>query len=457
MPLPNFAGPSVSRDSTVIPQRKTKDETIVRPGGFTPSLSSMDVPRPGVAAKKRKRRIMIIAASAVGLILATIAISRLKPAVPSVDRSTVWIDTVKRGPMVRQVRGLGTLVPEEIRWIPANTEGRVEKIIVWPGTHVEPDSVILELTSPELEQTAHDAELKATAAEAELTSLRATLQRELLDQESTTARVHSEFEQAKMERQTNDQLAKNGLVSELVYKTSKVKEAELANRDTIETKRLEFSRSSIEPQIASKQAAVNQAKEFAKLKLDQVAQLHVKASMTGVLQQLPVQVGQRIKPGDNLARVADPTKLKAQVKIAETQAKDIMNAQVASIDTRNGIVAGHVIRVDPAVEQGTVTVDVAIDGDLPKGARPDLSVDGTIELERLDNVIYVGRPAFGQENNTVGIFKLVAGTSEAVRTPVKLGRSSVNTIEIISGLEPGDQVILSDTSAMDQHDRIRLN
>src|SRR3982075_1259990 len=439
------------------PQPQEQDSTIVRPAGFTSSLSSMDVPREGVAAKKKKRRIMIVAATAVGVLLATFALSRLKPAVPSVDRSTVWIDTVKRGPMVRQVRGLGTLVPEEIRWIATSTECRVEKIVVWPGTHVEPDTVILELSSPEFEQSAHDAESKASGAEAELTTLGATLQRELLDQESTTAKVHSEYEQAKMERQTNDQLAKNGLVSELVYKTSKVKEAELANRDAIEAKRLEFSRGSIEPQIASKQAGGDQGKEFAKLKVDQVQQLHVKAGMTGVLQQLPVQVGQRIKPGDNLARVADPTKLKAQVKIAETQAKDIVNAQVASIDTRNGIVAGHVIRVDPAVEQGTVTVDVAIDGDLPKGARPDLSVDGTIELERLDNVIYVGRPAFGQENNTVGIFKLVAGTSEAVRTPVKLGRSSVNTIEIINGLEPGDQVILSDTSSMDAHERIRLN
>ncbi len=417
----------------------------------------MDVPRPHVAKQKRKRRIMIIGGSVLGLILVTVALSRLKPAVPSVDRSTVWIDTVKRGPMVRQVRGLGTLVPEQIRWVPANTEGRVEKIIIWPGTQVEADTVILELSSPELEQTANDAESKAKAAEAELTTLRATLQRELLDQESITARVHSEYEQAKMERQTNDQLAKNGLVSELVYKTSKVKEEELANRDDIEKKRLEFSRSSIDPQIASKQAAVDQAKELARLKLDQVAQLNVKAGMTGVLQQLPVQIGQRVKAGDNLARVADPTKLKAQVKIAETQAKDILIDQKAAIDTRNGVVNGHVTRVDPAVEQGTVTVDVAIDGDLPKGARPDLSVDGTIELERLDNVIYVGRPAFGQENNTVGIFKLVAGSSEAVRTPVKLGRSSVNTIEIVNGLEPGDQVILSDTSSMDAHDRIRLN
>jgi HlyD family secretion protein len=433
------------------------ENTIVRPTGFTPSLSPMDKPRPDVAAKKRKKRIMIIAGSALGLVLITVALSRLKPAVPSVDRSTVWIDTVKRGPMVRQVRGLGTLVPEEIRWIPANTEGRVEKIIVWPGTPVQAETVILELSSPDFEQSAHDAESKATAAEAELTTLRATLQRELLDQESTTAKVHSEYEQAKMERQTNDQLAKNGLVAELVYKTSKVKEAELANRDEIEQKRLNFSRDSIEPQIASKQAAVDQAKQLAKLKLDQVEALHVKAGMVGVLQQLPVQIGQRVKIGDNLARVADPTKLKAQVKIAETQAKDIQKDQKAVIDTRNGVVEGHVVRVDPAVEQGTVTVDVAIDGELPKGARPDLSVDGTIELERLDNVVFVGRPAFGQENNTVGIFKLVGGSSEAVRTPVKLGKSSVNTIEIMSGLQPGDQVILSDTSAWDAHERIRLN
>ena len=417
----------------------------------------MDVPREGVAAKKRKRRIFIISASAVGLLLATFALSRLKPAAPSVERSSVWIDTVKRGPMVRQVRGLGTLVPEDIRWIPANTEGSVEKILIWPGTKVESGDVILELTSPELEQSAHDAELQAKAAEAELTTLRANLQRELLDQESTTAKVRSDYEQAKMERQTNDQLNKNGLIATLQYKTSQVKEEELANRNQIEEKRLQFSHESIEPQLASKQAAVDQANQLAKLKLDQVEALHVKAGMAGVLQQLPVQIGQRVKVGDNLARVADPSKLKAQVKIAETQAKDIQPNQQAVIDTRNGVVKGHVKRVDPAVEQGTVTVDVAFDEELPKGARPDLSVDGTIELERLDNVVFVGRPAFGQENNTVGMFKLVAGSNEAVRTPVKLGKSSVNTIEIISGLNPGDQVILSDTSAWDSHERIRLN
>src|SRR5438067_850950 len=448
---------SLSFDTAVVPQRKSKEETIVRPAGFTSNLSSMDVPRVGVAAKKRKRRIMMIAGSALGLILATIAISRLKPAVPSIDRSTVWIDTVKRGPMTRQVRGLGTLVPEDIRWIPANTEGRVEKINIWPGTPVESDSVILELSSPELEQAAHDAQSKATAAEADLTSLRATLQRELLDQESKTTVAHAAYEQAKMERQTNDQLSKIGLVADLVYKTSKIKEEECQKSDEIESKRLNFSRDSIEPQLASKQAAVDQANQFAKLKLDQVEALHVKAGMSGVLQALPVQVGQRVKPGDNLARVADPSKLKAQIKIAETQAKDIQPNQQAVIDTRNGVVKGHVKRVDPAVEQGTVTVDVAFDEELPKCARPDLSVDGTIELERLDNVVFVGRPAFGQETYTVAMLQLHGGGNTAVRTPVNLGKSSVNTIEILSGLNPGDQVILSDTSAWDSHERIRLN
>jgi len=437
-------------------EAKTED-TIVRPSGFTPSLSAMDVPRAGFAAKKRKRRIMIISGSVVGLVLATIAVSRLKPAAPTVERSTVWIDTVKRGPMVRQVRGLGTLVPEEFRWIPATTEASVEKILIWPGTKVEPGDVILELTSPELEQSAQEAVSKAKAAEADIASERATLQRELLDQESKAATAHSTYEQAKMERETNDQLAKNGLVADLVYKTSKIKEEECHKTDEIEAKRLTFSRDSIEPQLASKQQAVDQANQFAKLKLDQVEGLHVKAGMSGVLQALPVQVGQRVKPGDNLARVADPSKLKAQVKIAETQAKDIQPGQQATIDTRNGVVKGHVKRVDPAVEQGTVTVDVAFDEELPKGARPDLSIDGTIELERLNDVVYVGRPAFGQENSTVGIFKLVSGSSEAVRTPVKLGKSSVNTIEILSGLNPGDQVILSDTSTYDSHERIRLN
>jgi HlyD family secretion protein len=436
---------------------KQEDTKVVRPSGFTQPSNSMDVPRAGVAKQKRKKRLMLIGGIILALVAITFGLSQLKPAVPSIDRSTVWIDTVKRGPMIRQVRGLGLLVPEEIRWIAARTEARVDKIIVRPGARVEPDTVLLELTSPEVEQAARDAESQFAAAEAELTTLRASLQRELLEQEANAARVQSEFQQAKMENETNDQLAKNGLVASLTHKTSEIKAKDLAARTEIEQKRLQFARSNIEPQIAAKQAAVDQARANATLKREQMEQLKVRAGFTGVLQQLPVEVGQQVQPGTNLARVADPTKLKAEIKIAETQAKDIQIGLPATIDTRNGIVNGTVARVDPAVEQGTVRVDVRLEGDLPRGARPDLSVDGTIELERLDNVVYVGRPAFGQENNTVGIFKLVAGTSEAVRTPVKLGRSSVNTIEILSGLEPGDQVILSDTSAMDAHERIRLN
>lgn len=435
-----------------------KDENVVvRPSGFTQATSTMDVPRAGVAKKKRQRRLIIIGGIVLALLAVTFGLSRLKPAAPSVDRSTVWIDTVKRGPMVRQVRGLGVLVPEEIRWIAARTEARVDQIVVRPGAPVEPETVILELTSPEVEQAALDAQSQFTAAEAQLTTLRATLQRELLEQEANAARVQSEYQQAKMEMETNDQLAKNGLVADLVHKTSKIKAADLGARTEIEQKRLEFARQNIEPQIAAKQAEVDQARANAALKKEQREQLKVRAGFSGVLQQLPVEVGQRVTPGTNLARVADPSKLKAEIKIAETQAKDIQIGQKATIDTRNGIVDGHVMRVDPAVEQGTVRVDIAIDGELPKGARPDLSVDGTIELERLDDVVYVGRPAFGQEHSTVGMFKLVAGSSEAIRTPVKLGRSSVNTIEVVSGLQPGDQVILSDTSAMDAHDRVRLN
>ncbi|MDQ3414674.1 MAG: efflux RND transporter periplasmic adaptor subunit, partial [Verrucomicrobiota bacterium] len=406
----------------------------------------MDVPRPDVARKKKKKRLIIGGASLLALILVTVAISRLKPAAVSVDRAAVWVDTVKRGPMLRQVRGLGTLVPEDIRWIATSKEGRVEKIVVRPGATVQPDTIILELSSPDLQQLALDAESAATTAEAELTTLRATLQRELLSQESTTAQVHSEYLQAKMEAETNESLKKNGLIADLAYKTSIIKRDELQNRDEIENKRLVFARDSIDPQLAAKQATVNQLIAAAKLKARDVEALHVKAGMEGVLQQLPVEVGQRVTPGTNLARVADPKKLKAQIKIAETQAKDIQINQPASIDTRNGIVSGHVIRVDPAVEQGTVTVDVALDGALPKGARPDLSVDGTIELERLDNVLYVGRPAFAQDGATVGVFKLTS-SGEAIRTPVHFGRSSVNTIEILSGLNAGDQVILSDTSA----------
>ncbi len=440
------------RSFEVIPGKKEPQ----RASGFVAPTSSMDVARPDLARKKKKRRVIIIGASVLGLAAIWIAVSRLKPAAPSVDRSSVWVDTVKRGPMLRQVRGLGTLVPEDIRWVAAAKDGRVEKIVVRPGAHVEPDTLLVELSSSDLQQAARDAELQEKAAESDLVTLRATLQRELLNQESTTAQVHSEYQQAKMQAETNDNLKKNGLIADLEYKTSIIKRDELASRDEIEKKRLTFAGDSIEPQLASKQAAVDQLKASAQMRVNEVENLHVRAGMTGVLQQLPVEVGQRVIPGTNIARVADPTKLKAQVKIAETQAKDVQINQPASIDTRNGVVAGHVTRVDPAVEQGTVTVDVALDDALPKGARPDLSVDGTIELERLNDVLYVGRPAFAQDGATVGVFK-VAANGEAIRGPVHFGRSSVNTIEILSGLNVGDQVILSDTSAYDSHDRIKLN
>jgi HlyD family secretion protein len=293
------------------PGAKPKDENIVRPSGFTQPSNAMDVPRAGVAKQKRKKRLIMIGGGVLLLVGITIGLSRLKPAVPSVERSTVWIDTVKRGPMVRQVRGLGTLVPEEIRWIAARTEGRVDKIVVRPGAAVEPDTILLELTSPEVEQAARDAESQYKAVEAELITLRASLQRQLLEQESSAARVNSEYQQAKMEAETNDNLSKNGLVADLTHKTSKIKAQDLAARAAIEQKRLEFSRDSIEPQIASKQAEVEQLKAMAQMRKDQMEQLRVRAGFTGVLQQLPVEVGQRVAAGTNLARVADPTKLKA--------------------------------------------------------------------------------------------------------------------------------------------------
>ena len=319
-----------------------------RAPGFTPVTSSMDVPRPHVARQKRKRRLIIAAASVLGIILITVVVSRLKPAAMSVDRAAVWVDTVKRGPMLRQVRGLGTLVPEDIRWIAAAKDGRVEKIVVRPGAHIEPDTLLVELSSPDLQQAARDAELQEKAAEAELTTLRATLQREAaqsgIDLRARCTRNSSKPRWRPRPMTSSSKTASSPI---LEYKTSIIKRDELANRDAIEEKRLAFARDSIEPQLAAKQAAVEQLKASAEMRMNEVENLHVRAGMTGVLQQLPVEVGQRVMPGTNIARVADPTKLKAQIKIAETQAKDIQINQPASIDTRNGIIPGHVIRVDP--------------------------------------------------------------------------------------------------------------
>jgi HlyD family secretion protein len=417
----------------------------------------MDIPRPNAAKEKRRKRIIIASIFAVALIGVTFALSRLKPAAPTVERNLVWVDTVKRGPMVRQVRGLGTLVPEEIRWIASRTEGRVDRIVLRPGALVTPDSVILVLSNPTVVENAISANSQLKSAEAELANLRVTVEKGVLDAEAALARAKSEFEITRLQAEVNDELFKDGLVSALELRRSKVAAEDANTQFTIEQKRYAFTKEMIAPQLAVKEAEVERIRAQAKLRRDEADALNVRAGMPGVLQVLPVEVGAQVQPGANIARVADPARLKAEVRIPETQAKDIQIGQNASIDTRNGIVAGRVSRVDPSVQNGTVTVDVSLTGELPKGARPDLSVDGTIELERLDDVIYVGRPAFGQERSTVNIFKLDADGVYGTRSPVQLGRSSVNTIEIVSGLQPGDRVILSDMTPYDANERIRLN
>jgi HlyD family secretion protein len=419
----------------------------------------VDIARPAIIARQRKtRRIAYGAAAFVGVLLITLGLSRLKPAAPSVDRGTLVIDTVKRGGMLRQVRGLGTLVPEELRWIPAATEGRVERIVVQPGSTVGPDTVILELSNPELEMQALDAESQLRAAEAQYAELKVRLESQHLDQEAAAASVQADYAQARMRADTDQQLAEQGLVADLNRKLSRVTADQLENRNRIEQRRLAIAGGSIKAQLAGQQAQVEQKRVLARLRRSQVKAQAVRAGIGGMLQQVPVEVGQRVSPGTILAKVAEQNRLKAVIKVAETQAKDIQIGQPASIDTRNGMVDGRVSRVDPAAQNGTVTVDVALTSELPKGARPDLSVDGTVELERLENILYVGRPAQGgQGPGPVGLFKVDEGGSTATRVTVRLGRTSVSTVEVVDGLKEGDQVILSDTSAYDAVDRIRLN
>ena len=388
--------------------------------------------------------------------LVTMGLSRLKPAAPGVDRSTVWIDTVKRGPMLRQVRGLGTLTPVDIQWIPAATDGRVEKIPVLPGTAVQPNTVLLILTNPQLMQEALDANLKLKAAQADYKNLEAQLESQVLTQKSLVAQANAEYNEARMQAETDQQLNKLGVISDLNRKIAEGKAQQLQTRDQIEQERLTNSDRVLQAQLLAKQAEIEQDRALAGLKQTQVQNLIVRAGIKGVLQEQPLKVGQWVTPGTTLAKVVQPDHLKAELKIPETQAKDIQLNQPASVDTHNGIIAGHVMRIDPAVYNGTVTVDVMLDDPLPPGARPDLSVDGTIDLERLSNVLYVGRPAFGQESSTVGMFVLQPDGRTAVREQVKLGRSSVNTVEILGGLKDGDQVILSDMSRWDNFDRIRL-
>jgi HlyD family secretion protein len=419
----------------------------------------VDIARPAIIAQqKRMRRIAYGAAAGVAILLITLGLSRLKPAAPSVDRGTLVIDTVKRGGMLRQVRGLGTLVPEDFRWIPAATDGRVERIVVLPGSIVTADTVILELSNPELEMQALDAESQLRATEAAFAELKVRLESQHLDQEAAAASVQADFAQARMRADTDEELAQQGLVADLNRKLSKVTADQLENRHRIEQKRLLIAADSIKAQLAGMRAQVDQKRVLARLRRSQVQAQAVRAGIGGMLQQVPVEVGQRVSPGTILAKVAEQNRLKAVIRVAETQAKDIQVGQPASIDTRNGIVEGRVSRVDPASQNGTVTVDVALTGELPKGARPDLSVDGTVELERLENILYVGRPAQGgQGPGPVGLFKLEEEGSTASRVTVRLGRASVSTVEVVEGLKEGDQVVLSDTSAYDAVDRIRLN
>lgn len=417
----------------------------------------VDIARsPSVAKKKKIKRAMMATSALVVIILITIGVSRLKPAAPSVDRAAVWVDTVKRGPMLRLVRGSGTLVPEDIRWINTTTQGRVERILLRPGATVKPDTVILELSNPTLRQAVLDAQLGHASAVASYANRKTELERALLDQQSQLANLETQYNNAKLNLEAQEELLKDGLVSELNVKQFRSQTSDLKNRLTIAQKQLEMTKAGLESQLAPQKAEVDQRRAVYELRVRELEDLKVKAGMDGVLSQVPVEVGQTVGPGTNLARVADPTKLKAEVRIAETQTKDIRIGQIAEVDTRNGIIQGRVSRIDPTATGGTVGVDITLEGDLPPGARPDLSVDGTITLEKLPDVIKVGRPAFGQENSTVMLFKL-DDAGEAHRVQVRLGRTSVNEIEILEGLQPGDQVILSDMSAHDAYDRIRLN
>jgi HlyD family secretion protein len=416
----------------------------------------MDIPRPDLAHRRKLRRAIyagLILAAAAAL---TLGLSRLKPAAPEVDRASVWMDTVRRGEMVRQVRGLGSLVPEAVRIIPAEVAGRVENREVLPGTAVKPDTVLLDLSNPELTQSALEADWQLRAAVADTVNLKVQLKNQFLSERADAARIAAEYRQAKLQADADQKLLSLGLTSELVAKLSAAKAQELETRNEIERERLAQFAESIKAQEAAQQAKVEQLRALDQLKHTQLGELRVRSGIAGVLQQLNVEVGQQVAPGAVLAKVADPARLKAQLLIPETEAKDLMLAQQASVDTHNGVIPGHVMRIDPAVVNGTVTVDVSLDGALPQGARPDLSVEGTVLIERLKNVLYVGRPVHAEPETTIALFKIVDDGKQAVRVPVKIGRVSVNTVEILDGLKPGDRVILSDMSAWENFDRVRL-
>jgi len=392
------------------------------------------------------------------LALAALFVSKLKPAAPTVDRAVVWTDTVKQGPLLRQVRGPGTLVPREdrIRLIPAETEATVVRIRVLPGVKVEPNTIVMDLVDPTLQQELLDAQLQLKAAQTDLMNVKARLQSDLMTQTAGAATVRADYNQAKLQAQTDKSLYDLGVISGLTYNASKGKADELTTRDGIEKQRLVVNEKAIETQVAVQQTKVAQAQALLALKERQQEALSVKAGISGVLVDLPHQVGEHVAPGTTLAKVVQLDQLKAALKIAETQARDIQIGQPSEIDTHNGVIQGKVMRTDPAVVNGTVTVDVELEGALPQGARPDLSVDGTIDLDRMANVLYVGRPAFGNENSTISLFKLSPDGKTAVRVPVKVGKASVNAIQVIEGLQNGDTVILSDMSRWDNTDKIRL-
>ena len=417
----------------------------------------MDIARPDIARAKKIRRIVYATGFAVVILLITVGVSRLEPAAPRVDKDTVYMDTVERGEMLRNVRGTGTLVPEQLRWITPITNGTVERLVLRPGATVRPDTVVIELSNPELEQQALETRLQLDAALARYESRRVELRSQELTQQASLKMVESELSQAEYEAELDEKLFKDNLVSELQVRQKQSRVSELRIRHEIEQQRLAIQADSTKATLAAEQADVDRLRTMYQLRQSQVADLQVTAGIAGVLQQVEVEEGASVTPGTNLARVGDPTRLMAQLRIAETQARDIVEGQPAAVDTRNGVIPGHVIRIDPSVQQGTVTVDVALDGELPRGARPDLTVDGTIELERLENVIYVGRPVFGQEQSVVILFKLDPDSDDAVRTRVSLGRASVSFIEVLDGLQPGDQVVLSDMSQWDSFDRVRLN
>src|SRR5258706_1426395 len=418
--------------------------------------NSMDIAIPQHSRAKTTRGLLLAVVALLLVTAISYAVPRFRPAAPSVDGASLFSDTVKRGDVLRAVHGVGTLVPEDIQWIPALNTARVSKIILHPGATVKADSIILERTHPELEGAALNAEYELKAADAKFQSVKADMGSDILNQKAAAAAVRSEYEQAKIQHAVDEKLVAQQIGAEVTAQLSKVREDQLVIRTQIEEARAQNAEETAEAKIAAEKSHVDQQRALYNLRRSQLDGLHVRAGVNGVLQVVPVEVGQSVMPGTNLARVADPKKLKAEIKIAETQANELVPGMKATVDTRNGMVTGKVSRIDPSVQNGTVSVDVSIDGPLPNGARPDLSVDGTIEIENMRNILYVGRPAFGQPDTTAGLFKLNEDGSEATRTTVKLGRFSVSTVEVREGLREGDRVILSDTSAWSNYERIRL-